>query len=54
MKKHKVRWTIGDSTWESPLLESRAAAEAWAITHLPMGVLRYRTGTYEILTVRTS
>ena len=49
MKKYRVRWTIGESTWRSPLLESRAAAEVWAFVHLPMGVLRYRTGTYQIL-----
>ena len=45
--KHKVRWTVGEFTRESPRL-----AEAWAVAHLPMGVLRYRTGTFEILTVR--
>ena len=50
--KHKVRWTVGEFTRESPRLASRAAAEAWAVAHLPMGVLRYRTGTFEILTVR--
>lgn len=51
--KYKVTWEEGGHWSESKeSFASRAEADQWAVENLPVGVIRFRTGSYEVIRTR--
>ena len=51
--KYKVTWEERGRWSESrECFASRGEADQWAVERLPLGVIRFRTGSYEIVRTR--